>query len=103
LATLWAQKYVDKLRAQAALGELPGAQLADKVKGSLRFASSQAWAKTERLLAAEIPKQRLDPDLIDPWQIAEDLGIYLRRQRKVVGRASRWLAFRCRSRRSVAG
>ena len=72
LASLWAQKYVDKLRAQAALGELPGAQLADKVKGSLRFASSQAWAKTERLLAAEIPKQRLDPDLIDPWQIAED-------------------------------
>ena len=72
LATLWAQKYVDKLRAQAALGELPGAPLADKVKGSLRFASSQAWAKTERLLAAEIPRQRLDPDLIDPWQIAED-------------------------------
>ncbi|MFS8909117.1 hypothetical protein [Synechococcus sp. OH2] len=72
LATLWAQKYVDKLRAQAALGELPGTQLADKVKGSLRFASSQAWAKTERLLAAEIPRQRLDPDLIDPWQIAED-------------------------------
>lgn len=56
LATLWAQKYVDKLRAQAALGELPGTQLADKVKGSLRFASSQAWAKTERLLAAEIPR-----------------------------------------------
>ncbi len=72
LATLWAQKYLDKLRAQGALGELPGTQLVDKVKGSLRFASSQAWAKTERLLAAEIPRQRIDPELIDPWQIAED-------------------------------
>jgi hypothetical protein len=72
LATLWAQKYVDKLRAQAAGGGPLGLQLADKVKGSLRFASSQAWAKTEKLLASEIPRQGLDPDLIDPWKIAED-------------------------------
>lgn len=72
LAALWAQKYVQKLRAQTAPSEAPNAQLAQKVKGSLRFASSQAWAKTEKLLTAEMTRHRLDPDLIDPWQIAED-------------------------------
>ncbi|MEN9221774.1 MAG: hypothetical protein Q6M04_04985 [Thermostichus sp. BF3_bins_97] len=72
LAALWAQKYVKELRAQGALIGAPTAQLAQKVKGSLRFASSQAWAKTEKLLAAEMTRHRLDPDLIDPWRIAED-------------------------------
>jgi hypothetical protein len=72
LAALWAQKYVDKLRVQAIPSEVLNTQMADKVKGSLRFASSQAWAKTEKLLAVEMPRHRLDPDLIDPWQIAED-------------------------------
>ncbi|MCF2970601.1 hypothetical protein L1047_05255 [Synechococcus sp. Nb3U1] len=72
LAALWAQKYVKELRDQASPIADPNAQLAQKVKGSLRFASSQAWAKTEQLLAAEITRHRLDPDLIDPWQIADD-------------------------------
>lgn len=72
LAALWAQKYVKELQAQGSLIAAPNTQLAQKVKGSLRFASSQAWAKTEKLLAAEVARHRLDPDLIDPWQIAED-------------------------------
>ncbi|MEN9202684.1 MAG: hypothetical protein Q6K80_09345 [Thermostichus sp. DG_1_6_bins_120] len=72
LATLWAQKYMKELQAQGSPSQSPQAHLVQKIRGSLRFASSQAWAKTERLLAAEIPRHRLDPDLIDPWQIAED-------------------------------
>jgi hypothetical protein len=81
LATLWAQKYVDKLRAQAAGGGPLGLQLADKVKGSLRFASSQAWAKTEKLLAAEIPRQGLDPDL----KLQRTLKVSLSRQPTLFG------------------
>ncbi|MEN9251185.1 MAG: hypothetical protein Q6K99_05265 [Thermostichales cyanobacterium BF4_bins_65] len=68
LATLWAKKYVNTL-GQA---EDATVHLCERIRGSLRFASSQAWAKTEQLLAPQLEKQRLDPDWIDPWQIAED-------------------------------
>ncbi|GAB4215582.1 MAG: hypothetical protein OHK0012_16070 [Synechococcales cyanobacterium] len=70
LASLWAQKYVTNLGAK--VEDDGSSQLAEKVRGSLRFASSQAWAKTEQLLAKELDRNRLDPELLDPWQIAED-------------------------------
>lgn len=75
LAGLWAQKYVKDLSGyaweQAQQGE--GFQsLAQGILNTLRFASSQAWSQTEALLASDVRRHRMDPTLIDPWQIADD-------------------------------
>ncbi|WP_017328361.1 hypothetical protein [Synechococcus sp. PCC 7336] len=79
LSELWAKKYLQSLddgRKGDRINSLSGkSALARAVLEGLRFASSQAWSRTEALLAAEIPKQRIDMQAIDPWQIAEDSRI----------------------------
>jgi hypothetical protein len=76
LEKLWAKKYVDNLANYAwetsATTATGREQLAEKMLSTLRFASSQAWAKTEALLIGELQRHRLHADLIDPWQIASD-------------------------------
>ncbi len=55
-----------------------------KIQNSLRFASAQAWAKTETLLIGQVERHQIPTDLIDPWQVATDarfifeevMGIY---------------------------
>lgn len=76
LANVWAKKYVggltdsDEMDAVVEMLERPA--IAEKLASSLRFCSSQAWAKTEKLLFQELQRHRIDPGLIDPWKIAHD-------------------------------
>lgn len=76
LGKLWAKKYVQSLLSVAwetPLSHSKGrAQTAEKLLNTLRFASSQAWAQTEKLLVDEMRRSQINPKLIDPWQIADD-------------------------------
>lgn len=76
LEKLWAKKYVGNLANYAwetsASTTTGREQMAEKMLSTLRFASSQAWARTEALLVAELQRHRIHVDLIDPWQIASD-------------------------------
>ncbi|OLP18550.1 hypothetical protein BST81_09635 [Leptolyngbya sp. 'hensonii'] len=84
LAELWAKKYVQNLQVEGTDSSAPLLGLAEvasqegriatveRLRQSLRFASAQAWSKTEGLLAKEVQRHHISPDLIDPWQIAED-------------------------------
>jgi hypothetical protein len=76
LAGLWAKRYVQKLQTDdiAITGPKISSRSSttEKLQGAIRFASSQAWAKTERLLVQEVQRHQINPDLIDPWCIAED-------------------------------
>lgn len=79
LAGIWAKKYVNTLLAHAWESsnsqEKGPEKTAQKILDNLRFASSQAWSKTEELLLAEVKRHRISPSLIDPWKIAEDSRI----------------------------
>jgi len=85
LAALWARKYVislttrdeaEKLRRNKNLFEATSkegrANTAQTLIQSLTLASAQAWSKTETLLSEEVKRHGINPDLINPWQIAED-------------------------------
>jgi hypothetical protein len=76
LAGIWAKKYLGNLAESADKSSNSGfsdrTQTADKLCNLLRFCSSRAWGKTETLLFQEIEKHRVNPQLINPWKIAED-------------------------------
>jgi hypothetical protein len=85
LAKLWGKKYVENLlsyshvvsdRERDQFSEatsLEGrSQTAAKLLRSLKFASAQSWGKTEKLLAAEVQRHGINPQHIDPWQIAHE-------------------------------
>jgi hypothetical protein len=76
LTKLWAKKYVQSLLSVSWETSSPQStgrsQTAEKLLETLRFASSQAWAKTEALLADEMKRHQISSKLIDPWQIAGD-------------------------------
>jgi hypothetical protein len=85
LAQLWAKRYVENLQddeqkaastdsvdLSALTSDEGRSQTVETLKQALRFTSAQAWSKTESLLAKEVQRHRINPELIDPWQIAED-------------------------------
>jgi len=84
LAQAWAKKYMQSLSVEtehgnsdlfdkdSTLSQEGRQKTAEKLQKALRFTSSQAWAKTEALLAQQVQNHNLDPDLIDPWQISVD-------------------------------
>lgn len=85
LAQQWAQKYVqnlelcgqeqilsDRLDLARVVSQAGREQTAEKLLNALRFVSAQAWNKTEILLAKEVRRHQIDPELIDPWEIAAD-------------------------------
>lgn len=83
LAQVWAKKYMQGLSVDAErVGDLSDAnavlspegreQTTEKLRKALRFTSAQAWAKTEKLLAQQVQKHNIEPDLIDPWQVSVD-------------------------------
>jgi hypothetical protein len=86
LAQIWAKKYVQDLLVDSTDEEIPSsasnlegvlstkgrAATVEKLQQALRFTTAQAWAKTEDLLAQQVQKHRINPELIDPWQIAVD-------------------------------
>ncbi len=45
---------------------------AQHLRHSLRLAVSQAWSKTEMILAEAIKQNQIDPQLINGWEIAAD-------------------------------
>jgi hypothetical protein len=96
LAQLWAKKYISNLKVddgesgqehksiEEIASKVGRTQTANQLLESLRYASAQSWAKTETLLAKQVQVHDIKPELIDPWQIAEDsrllfekaLGVY---------------------------
>lgn len=85
LAALWARKYVvslttrdeaEMLRQNKGLTEVSSREgrinTAQKLSQHLSLSSAQAWSRTETLLSAEIRRHGINPDLINPWEIAAD-------------------------------
>lgn len=85
LGLQWAKKYLQNLDVDFHDGASSDTQDLDKVisqagreitaqklRGSMRNVSLQAWNKTEKLLSEEVKKHRIKPELIDPWEIAGD-------------------------------
>ncbi|QSJ21067.1 hypothetical protein JYQ62_32595 [Nostoc sp. UHCC 0702] len=85
LAQQWAKKYLQNLQVDTSdkesyntlnLSEIVSKQgrerTAEKIMASLRSVSAIAWNKTEALLSAELKRHRIDPNIIDPWEIAAD-------------------------------
>lgn len=85
LAALWARKYyvsvtadydAEQNRKDANLREINSKEgrdrTASKLMENLNLASAKAWSKTETLLSEEIRRHGINPDLINPLQIAAD-------------------------------
>jgi hypothetical protein len=85
LAALWARKYYVsvtnhddewELANAASLAELTSpvglAYTANKVSQNLNLASAQAWSLTETLLSQEIRRHGINPELVNPLEIAAD-------------------------------
>lgn len=85
LAALWARKYYVSVTAEydaqqnrkdANLREINSKEgrdrTASKLMENLNLASANAWSKTETLLSEEIRRHGINPDLINPLEIAAD-------------------------------
>jgi len=85
LAQQWAKKYVQNLQIdhKAQESSVPSnlsevvspmgrKKTARKIMESLRTVSAKSWNKTEALLSTEIIQHGIDPNLINPWEIAGD-------------------------------
>ncbi len=85
LAVLWARKYylsvssanddrsISGDESAIEVDSLPGrARTAEKLLQNLTLASAQAWSFTETLLSEEIRRHGINPELINPLQIAAD-------------------------------
>ena len=71
LSKLWAKKYVQNLVELDPL-KSSRAERTSQLLTSLRNASVQAWFKTETLLTSQVERHKIDPKLIDPWEISKD-------------------------------
>ncbi len=85
LGMQWAKKYLQNLDVDFHDSESSDTQdlnqlmsqarreiTAQKLRGSMRNVSLQAWNKTEQLLSKEVKRHRIKPEAIDPWEIAGD-------------------------------
>lgn len=85
LAVLWARKYYVSVTATDEPLNLKNAdnlkevasregreRTADKLMQNLTLSSAQAWSLTETLLAEEIRRHGVNPDLVNPLEIAAD-------------------------------
>lgn len=85
LGAIWAKKYYISVTGSEDLADLTNsenfqevnspegrAQTANKLHQKLTLASARAWSKTETLLSEDIRRHGIDPDLINPLQIAAD-------------------------------
>ena len=74
LAQKWAQKYVLSIKDyEISPREYDKSKTSEKLQTSLRTASVEAWSLTEKLIAKEVWRHRINPKLINPWEIAEDI------------------------------
>ncbi|MEJ1933380.1 hypothetical protein WDZ92_24540 [Nostoc sp. NIES-2111] len=85
LAQQWAKRYLQNIRVNRSVEEPNNlSNLAEiissagreettkKIMESLRSVSAKAWNKTEALLSTEIKNHDIDPNLINPWEVAGD-------------------------------
>ncbi|MBW4646202.1 MAG: hypothetical protein KME23_24960 [Goleter apudmare HA4340-LM2] len=85
LAQQWAKKYVQNLQINhnnpetcttLNLSDFVSSEgrkkTSEKIMASLRSVSAKSWNKTEALLSTEVTRHRIDPDTINPWEIAAD-------------------------------
>jgi hypothetical protein len=85
LASLWARNYfvsvtsrydAEQLKNSERFSDITGKEgrivTAEKLKGNLTLASAQSWSMTEGLLSEEIRRHGINPELINPWEIAAD-------------------------------
>ncbi|HAG85240.1 MAG TPA: hypothetical protein DCL61_29850 [Cyanobacteria bacterium UBA12227] len=86
LAVLWARKYYVSVTAkedEPFSNEIPEnlkevtstlgrERTAEKLMQKLNWASAQAWSLTETLLSDEIRRHGIDPELVNPMEIAAD-------------------------------
>jgi hypothetical protein len=85
LAALWARKYFISVTANdeqatpatsESLKEINSKEgrerTADKLMQNLTLASAQAWSLTEQLLSEEVRRHGINPELINPLEIAAD-------------------------------
>ncbi|AFY32783.1 hypothetical protein [Calothrix sp. PCC 7507] len=85
LAQQWAKKYVQNLRIdhKAQESSIPSnlseivspmgrKKTAQKIMESLRSVSAKSWNKTEALLSTEVIQHGIDPNIINPWEVAAD-------------------------------
>ncbi|MBD2202516.1 hypothetical protein H6G33_12710 [Calothrix sp. FACHB-1219] len=85
LAQQWAKKYMQNLQPDANYAEgvktqnlaaivssAGRAKTAQKILESLRSVSAKAWNQTEALLAEQVKLHSINPNLINPWEIAGD-------------------------------
>lgn len=85
LAQQWAKKYLQNLQVDTShqessnplnLSEIVSPEgrekTAQKIMDSLRSVSAKAWNKTEALLSEEVKQHRIEPNIINPWEIAAD-------------------------------
>ncbi len=100
-AALWARKYFVSVTAEddtasalkkaenlKEIASKEGRELtAEKLMQNLTLASAQAWSLTETLLSEEIRRHGINPDLINPLQIAADTRYLF--QKALDGYASR--------------
>jgi hypothetical protein len=88
LAALWARKYFVSVTANDEQLALKGAddlkeiaskegreRTAEKLMQNLNLASAQAWSLTETLLSQEIRRHGINPNLINPLEIAADTRV----------------------------
>jgi hypothetical protein len=88
LAALWARKYFVSVTGQdehSALNETNNLKeiaskegrerTTQKLMQNLNLASAQAWSLTETLLSEEIRRHGINPDLINPLEIAADTRV----------------------------
>ncbi len=73
----WAKKYLRNLAEQDNHIEVLkrseiASEVAKTLMQALRTTSLQAWGRTEALLSQEVIRHQIDPELIDPWEVAKD-------------------------------
>lgn len=95
LAALWARKYYVSVTATDEQSSLTSAdelkevtslegreRTTEKLLQNLNLASAQAWSLTETLLSEEIRRHGINPELINPMEIAADTRVLFQ---KVLG------------------
>jgi hypothetical protein len=89
LIKLWAQKYIRQLDETNEDWKVRQTSDLEDLQQILRLVSVKAWDKTEGLLTKEVKRHRINPTLINPWDIAQDVyKIYDKAFRAYTGRLS---------------
>ncbi|MBD2576516.1 hypothetical protein [Oscillatoria sp. FACHB-1406] len=77
LPQLWAKKYVQNLVDPEGIWQNQASMsreaIAEQLNEFLRNASARAWTQTENILGNEIKRHSIDSQLINPWQISQDV------------------------------